>query len=94
MALQVMLEDHTGNKRHQVKMTETANVERLIPATVTALGLPLTDQAGRPMTYHLSYRGRRLQEEETLESVGVEPGETLTLVPEMIAGSSDQPLPM
>ena len=38
------------------------------------------------MTYHLSYRGRRLQEEETLQSVGVETGETLTLVPEMIAG--------
>jgi hypothetical protein len=86
MAIQVMLEDHTGNKRHQVKMAEAASVEKLIPATVTALGLPLTDQAGRPMTYHLSYRGRRLQEEETLESVGVEPGETLTLVPEMIAG--------
>ena len=86
MAIQVLLEDHTGNKRHQVKMAESANVEKLIPATVTALGLPLTDQAGRPMTYHLSYRGRRLQEEETLESVGVETGETLTLVPEMIAG--------
>lgn len=86
MAIQVMLEDHTGNKQYQVKMTETASVERLIPATVTALGLPLTDQAGRPMTYHLSYRGRRLQEEETLGAVGVQPGETLTLVPEMIAG--------
>ena len=86
MAIQVTLEDHTGNKQHQVKMAESANVEKLIPATVTSLGLPMTDQAGRPMTYHLSYRGRRLQEEETLESVGVEPGETLTLVPEMIAG--------
>ncbi len=86
MAIQVMLEDHTGNKRHQVKMAETAQVEKLIPATVTALGLPMTDQAGRPMTYHLSYQGRRLQEEETLDSVGIEPGETLTLVPEMTAG--------
>jgi hypothetical protein len=86
MAIQVTLEDHTGNKRHQVRMAEAANVEKLIPATVTALGLPLTDQAGRPMTYHLSYRGRRLQEEETLQSVGVETGETLTLVPEMVAG--------
>lgn len=87
MAIQVQLEDHTGNKSHQVKMAEAATIEKLIPATVTALGLPMTDQAGRPMTYHLSYRGRRLQEEETLDSVGVEPGETLTLVPEMIAGA-------
>lgn len=86
MAIQVKLEDHTGNKQHQVKMAESASVEKLIPATVTALGLPMTDQAGRPMTYHLSYKGRRLQEEETLEGVGVQTGETLTLVPEMIAG--------
>lgn len=86
MAIQVILEDHTGNKRHQVKMVEKASIDKLIPATVTALGLPMTDQAGRPMTYHLSYNGRRLQEEETLDSVGVQPGETLTLVPEMIAG--------
>jgi hypothetical protein len=86
MAVQVILEDHTGNKQHQVKMAEEARIEKLIPATVTALGLPITDQAGRPMTYHLSYKGRRLQEEETLDEVGVQPGETLTLVPEMIAG--------
>jgi hypothetical protein len=86
MAIQITLEDHTGNKRHQVKMADKASVEKLIPATVTALGLPMTDQAGRPMTYHMSYRGRRLQEEESLSSVGVQPGETLTLVPEMIAG--------
>lgn len=86
MAIQITLEDHTGNKQHQIKMAETAQIDKLIPATVTALGLPMTDQAGRPMTYHLSYRGRRLQEEETLDGVGVQPGETLTLVPEMIAG--------
>ncbi len=86
MAIQVVLEDHTGNKRHQVKMAEAAHVEKLIPATVAALGLPMTDQAGRPMTYHMSYRGRRLQEEETLNAAGVLPGETVTLVPEMIAG--------
>lgn len=86
MAVQVMLEDHTGNKKHQVKMAESARVEKLIPATITALGLPMTDQAGRPMTYHLSYHGRRLQEEETLDQIGVKQGETLTLVPEMTAG--------
>jgi hypothetical protein len=86
MAIQVMLEDHTGTTQHEVRMAETAQVEYLVPATVTALGLPLTDQAGRPMTYHLSYGGRRLQEDETLDLVGVQPGDVLILVPEMIAG--------
>ena len=39
MAVQVTLEDHTGNKKHRVKMSEAASVEKLIPATITALGL-------------------------------------------------------
>jgi len=86
MAINVVLEDHTGNVTHQAKMVENVPVQRLIPAIVTALGLPVTDPAGRPITYHLSHNNRRLQEDETLESAGVQSGDTLTIVPEMTAG--------
>lgn len=89
MAIQVTLEDHTGNVSHQAKMVENVPVQRLIPAIVTALGLPITDPAGRPITYHLSHNNRRLQEDETLESAGVRSGDTLTVVPEMTAGGGD-----
>jgi len=86
MAINVILEDHTGNVTHQAKMVENVPVQRLIPAIVTAMGLPVTDPAGRPITYHLSHNNRRLQEDETLESAGVQSGDTLTIVPEMTAG--------
>ena len=86
MAINVVLEDHTGNVTHQAKMVENVPVQRLIPAIVTAMGLPVTDPAGRPITYHLSHNNRRLQEDETLESAGVQSGDTLTIVPEMTAG--------
>jgi proteasome lid subunit RPN8/RPN11 len=83
----IMLEDHTGNISRQARMDEKANVAQLIPAIITALKLPITDNAGRAMTYHLSHSGRRLQENETLATAAVEGGDTLTIVPEMTAGA-------
>ena len=87
MAFTVQLEDHTGNTSRQAKMSETANVARLIPAIVTQLGLPITDPSGRPVTYHLVYNDRQLVDDDTLTSAGVHDGGTLTIVPEMTAGN-------
>jgi len=87
MAIQVVLQDHTGNVSTEAKMADDAPVNKLIPAVVTAMGLPITDLAGRPMTYHISHDGRQLQEEETLQSAGVQSGGEITLVPEMTAGT-------
>lgn len=87
MAILVNLGDHTGNTSHEAKMDENAPVERLIPAIITALQLPMTDNAGRPITYHLGHNNRRLPENETLATAGVQTGDTLTIVPEMTAGS-------
>jgi len=86
--INIMLEDHTGNNSRPARMDEKASVAALIPAIITALKLPLMDNAGRPMTYHLSHAGRRLQENETLITAEVQPGDTLTIVPEMTAGAS------
>jgi len=85
MAITVILQYHTGNIAHEARMAADAEVKRLIPAVVTAMGLPITDPAGRPITYHLSHNGRRLQENETLQSAGVQNVDSLTLVPEMTA---------
>src|SRR5713101_9282999 len=94
MAIRVMLRDHTGNIRQPAKLDETASVERLIRGIVTALKLPITDPSGRPITYHLAYESRRLQEDETLESADVQENAIIDIVPEMIAGamSGDTPL--
>lgn len=89
MAIQVTIEDHTGNTSRSAKMVENAPISRLLPAVISALGLPIIDSAGRPMTYHLSYGDRQLQEDETLEGAGVSQGDTLTIVPVMTAGAGD-----
>lgn len=95
MAINVHLEDHTGNERHRAKLVDDAPVAKLIPALVTALGLPITDPSGRPVTYRLSHNNRQLQEDDTLLSAGVQTDDTITIVPEMTAGNAPrmQPLP-
>ncbi len=82
----VFIEDHTGNKRHEAKIAANASTRDLIPALITALGLPVTDPSGRPVTYNLAFADRQLQRDETLNSAEVVDGATVTLVPEMTAG--------
>jgi proteasome lid subunit RPN8/RPN11 len=86
VAIQVQLEDHTGNQSRQAKMAENAPVARLIPALVTSLGLPITDPTGRPISYRLSHNNRQLMDDETLATANVQAGDTITIVPEMTAG--------
>lgn len=86
MAIEVNLTDHNLQPLRHAKISETATVQRLIPALVTQLELPTTDPSGRPVTYHLSYNERLLEDDQTLTSAGVQNGGTLTLVPEMTAG--------
>jgi len=87
VAITVIIETHTGEISRPARIDERASVVQLIPAIITALKLPLTDDAGRLITYYLSYNGRRLQEDETLASAGVQAGENLTMVAKMIADS-------
>lgn len=87
MAVQVTLEDHTGNTTREVKLEENVPISRLIPALIAALKWPITDNSGRPVTYHLSYNNRRLNGSETLTEAGVQTGETLTFLPEITAGT-------
>jgi hypothetical protein len=84
--VQLFVEDHTGNKRRQARVATQAAIRDLIPALIQALGLPVTDPSGRPVTYHLAFGERQLKAEETLGSAGVSEGATITLVPELIAG--------
>src|SRR5215469_5572410 len=86
MAVQVVIEDHTGNVRHPVRLSETATIDRLIRAIITTLNLPITDPAGRSITYYLAHNNRRLQDNDTLASAEVREGDTLTIVPQMTAG--------
>lgn len=84
--VRVFVEDHTGNKRREARIAAQAPVSELIPALITALGLPVTDPSGRAVTYHLAFGDRQLQPDETLESADVQDGAAVTLVPELVAG--------
>lgn len=88
MAIEVTLEDHNGNTSRAAKLAETAPIAQLLPAVVSALGLPVLDSAGRPVVYHMSHNGQQLQDADTLESVGVAVGDTITIVPVMTAGAA------
>lgn len=83
MAVQVTIEDHTGNVRTLARLSDTAEVDKLIRAIITSLKLPVTDSTGKPITYYLAHNGRRLHRNDTLSSAEVEPGDTISIVPEM-----------
>jgi proteasome lid subunit RPN8/RPN11/molybdopterin converting factor small subunit len=87
MAISVMLEDHTGNIRQEAKLSETAEVARLIRAIIMKLKMPVTDSAGRPITYYLAHNNRRLQENATLQSEEVQDGDTISIIPQFTAGT-------
>jgi uncharacterized ubiquitin-like protein YukD len=90
--IEIILEDHTGNTSKIAKMSDTASIQKLIPALITALELPITDPAGHPVRYNLWHNGHQLKEDETLVSAGVLDGDTLTIVPEITRGEGRREL--
>jgi hypothetical protein len=84
--VRVFIEDHTGNKKREARIAAHVRIEELLPALTTAMELPVTDPAGRPVTYHLAFDNHNIEADTTLSDAGVVDGAQLTIVPEMIAG--------
>jgi hypothetical protein len=86
--IQLIVSDATGSKRDEVEMPDDAPVIRVIAALVQAMGLPLSGPDGQPMSYrfHHSESQTQLRDDATLKSSGVKAGDTLRLVPEIVAG--------
>jgi ubiquitin-protein ligase len=89
--MRVIIRDHTGSKKTLVELPEDIPMRRLLPALVTRMNLP-TNQGGQLIGYVLDYvqAGRRLRDEDTLATAGVNGEEVLTLLPQITAGA---PLP-
>jgi hypothetical protein len=86
--IEVVLEHHTLNTSRRALIDATLTIRELAPRIAKALGLPPHDASGRTQVYRLVYDGRQLQDHETF--AGIQPGQdrpTLTVVPEMVAGS-------
>ncbi len=77
MAIQVRIEYEL--KSWVAKLSEVASVERLIPAIVTAMNLPLINKPGQSFIYHLHNDSRQLRENETLSAAGVKDGDVLNI---------------
>jgi proteasome lid subunit RPN8/RPN11 len=88
MSMRVVIQDHTHSKKTTVELPDEVTMQRLLPALAQRMQLPL-QQAGNPVIYRLDNRrtGRRLDDEDTLRSAGVQPDDVLTLLPEVTAGA-------
>lgn len=86
-SIRVVIQDHTRSKKTHVELPDNVPMQRLLPALASRMQLPL-HQAGNPILYRLDHRrsGQRLDDEDTLSSVGVTTDDVLTLLPEVTAG--------
>jgi len=87
-AIKVIIIDPTGSKKVPVELPDDVAMKRLIPALVTKMSLPTT-QGGQPLKYELDHKrsGKRLGDEDTLQAAGVQPEDTLILLPSPTAGA-------
>lgn len=85
--LKVFIRDHTGSKNTPVELPDDVQMNRLISALVSKLGLP-NSQNGQPINYALdnARTGKRLGNEDTLASAGCQTDDILTLLPNVTAG--------
>jgi hypothetical protein len=85
--LKVYIRDHTGTKVTPVELPDDIPMKRLLPALVTKMGLP-TLQGGTPIVYKLDHRptGKRLRDDDTMASAGVQAEDELILLPEVTVG--------
>ena len=71
-----------------LELPDDVPLKKLFPALLSALRLPRTDIAGRPIPYHLTWqsRGRTLHVHKTLHEAGVVTGDILALISQVPPG--------
>lgn len=80
--VQVRITDQAGGKNVNARLPANAPASQLLQALITKLQMP-SNQA-----YYLAHKesGKRLGDNETLASAGVQDGHTIRLVPDVTAG--------
>ena len=80
--IKVIVTDWAGGKTMTAELPADVQMKRLIPALVTRMSLPTNVQ------YDVQHKqsGRILQPNNTLGSIGVKEGNTLRLIPNVVAG--------
>ena len=86
--ISIQILDATGTKKQEVEVPNDAQAARLVAKLVEVLELPIAGPDGQPMVYKLHHRasGRQLRDDDTLDVVGVNSGDELRMIAEIIAG--------
>ena len=87
-AIDITISDATGSKLTPANLPDDAALNRIAAKLIDILGLPLVAPDGQPMSYkfHHVQSARQLRDDMTLQVAGVQAGDTLRLVPEIVAG--------
>ncbi|QDU96707.1 EsaB/YukD family protein [Lignipirellula cremea] len=82
--------DQTGAKSVDAVIADSVSVKRILPNIITKMNLPVMGPDGQPMSYSLDHKegGKRLREDETLPTAGVNDGDHLIVYPEIVAGAA------
>lgn len=86
--IDVVITDATGTREQEATVPANVPSVRLIAKLVELMHLPLAGPDGQPLSYKFHHRagGRQLRDNETLADAGVDPTDSLRLVPEITAG--------
>jgi hypothetical protein len=87
-SIDVTISDATGSRQQQASLPDDAALQRIVAKLIDVLKLPLSAPDGQPMSYkfHHVQSARQLRDDMTLIDAGVQAGDTLRLVPEIVAG--------
>lgn len=82
-AIRLVIVDPTGSKRTDVEVPDDVPMRRLMPALVTKMSLPTSDEDGNIIRYklHRNKTGIGLCDNDTITGSGAEADELFTLVP-------------
>jgi hypothetical protein len=84
--VRVVLSDATGTNNHTAELPHDVNMQRMIPALLTKLNMPIVGRDGQQISYRMYHNGQEIREDQTLAQAGVQDDATLTLSQEATAG--------
>jgi uncharacterized ubiquitin-like protein YukD len=86
--LDVTVTDMAGARREDVTLPDDAEALHIIAKLVEVMDLPLNSPDGAPMSYvfHHNQTGRQINDSSTLAQAGVQNGDTLRLLAQIVAG--------
>ena len=90
-AIKVEILHPSENKKQMAEIPDNAPSNRIVTALVRKMGLPLAGPSGERINYKLQHKesGRLLDDNETFADANVQAGDSLRILPEMTAGSSN-----